>query len=128
MCIWQTGSPHTLVISTSSGYNTVLAGPFLDCQRRKSIRLGFLGRAGPPDNRIWHRKIFNSGLLLSRHWPVSMDVFIFSVTDSKLIVRTPPFSRVRLLNAVSLVPFVYSELTSYTLSSVLYLFRTAGRR
>ncbi len=34
---------------------------------------------------------FNSDLLLSRRWQVSIDFLIFSTTNSRVIVQTPPF-------------------------------------
>ncbi len=35
----------------------VLAGPLYDCQRSYNMTPGFKGRAGPPDDRLWLRKI-----------------------------------------------------------------------
>ncbi len=52
-CLFKTGS-HVPFLEALS---TVPAGPPKDCQKRKRMRLGFLGRAGTPDDRLLLRKI-----------------------------------------------------------------------
>ncbi len=46
-----------MVVEFDFEKDTVLARHVYDCRRRKSMRLGFVDRAGTSDDRIWFRKI-----------------------------------------------------------------------
>ncbi len=53
----------------------VLAGPLLDCHRRKSVSSGFQGRTGPPNDRLWLRKDERERTFIGYSgWPITLQL------------------------------------------------------
>ncbi len=77
------------------------------------------------NEKITLQKSVVLGLLLSRRWRASINFLVFSTTDSKWIVRTPPSFE----NVYWTLYYIITRarLKFCTLSSVFYMLRTAGR-
>ncbi len=88
--------------------HTVLAGPLYECQRRKTMRLGFLGRAGHPDDRLCLRKIgsWEKSILFSSKHALSewQNYCNWESTDRLLVFGWPITSQLSLDTLASLCP------------------------